>query len=207
MSRQLPHDTTLQAKLGLPGGSAAGDGARVINILWSQSRCLRSNFEPAASAVGPSLPDADTVTTTSQTQTQPATPDSGRGASKPTATTGPAKTAAPVAQADNEDNTSQAIPSPSDCDQGSTVDAAPTTTSSPQETGPANPDTESRATLLFPLYLDMIKDWQWTLKQQPPLIRRERMPAARASFLHTTLMQRMWHLRLRQAIAAVLAKP
>ncbi|KAK3619900.1 hypothetical protein LTR56_023741 [Elasticomyces elasticus] len=101
-------------------------------------------FEPAASAAGPSIPDAVTVATTSQTQTQPAMPGPRLGATTSTATVGPITTAAPIAQADTEGNTRQAIPSPSDCDQGSAIDAAPTNTSSPEETVPADQDTESR---------------------------------------------------------------
>ncbi|KAK3614317.1 hypothetical protein LTR56_027332, partial [Elasticomyces elasticus] len=103
-------------------------------------------FEPAASAAGPSISDAVTVATASQTQTQPAMPGPRLGASTSTATVGPITTAAPIAQADTEGNTRQAIPSPSDCDQGSAIDAAPTSTSNPEETVPADPDTESSAT-------------------------------------------------------------
>ncbi|KAK5704499.1 hypothetical protein LTR17_021833, partial [Elasticomyces elasticus] len=69
------------------------------------------------------------------------------GASTSTVTVGPTTTAAPIAQADTKGNTRQAIPSPSDCDQGSAIDAAPTTTSSPEEAVPADLDTESSATL------------------------------------------------------------
>ncbi|KAK5698480.1 hypothetical protein LTR17_023623 [Elasticomyces elasticus] len=101
-------------------------------------------LQPAASVAGPSIPNAVTVATTSQTQTQPATPGSGRRASTPTVTVGPTTTAAPIALAHTEGNTRQAIPSPSDCDQGSAIDAAPTTTSSPEEAVPADLDTESR---------------------------------------------------------------
>ncbi|KAK3075403.1 hypothetical protein LTR53_001334 [Teratosphaeriaceae sp. CCFEE 6253] len=76
-------------------------------------------------AAGPTAPG---VTTTSQTQTQSATPGSGLGPSMPSATAGPTTTPAPTVQPYDLGSTSSALPADSSDDGQTTTEPADLTT-------------------------------------------------------------------------------